>query len=251
MNKLDREFGSGFKVRQIDNYFRIGNKHVFLSCNKNTLHMLDMLKSHHDSKIHIFIGNDIDLCNTIYDVLSTFIMHSHSSIKLYIHFPYELKDLYMEFLKKCKLEPNKRLMILCERKFPTFKSFHELSIKYESNKIIAYINLFEIPCMEKNINSPIQDRVQLEDPESHKDEIIGRFKATTPLSILKSFKDENDIWDFIKVENEWAAPSKNNIHKKVDIITTEKDINKVKENVTEMIKQTVATIMEETNKEGE
>ena len=42
-------------------------------------------------------------------------------------------------------------------------------------------------------------------PELFKDQIIENFKKATPELILKSFKDDNDIWDYINKNGEWSV----------------------------------------------
>ena len=42
-------------------------------------------------------------------------------------------------------------------------------------------------------------------PELFKDEIIANFKATTPLGILKTFKSEEDIWNYIVAERNYRT----------------------------------------------
>jgi len=115
--------------------------------------------------------------------------------------------------------------------------------------------------------------------EMDKEEKIALFKAMTPLGILKSFRDEDEIWDFITTSNEWAPDpeivkkysgkiveeiekerSENNsepdedyldeefrdaIRKQVTIDTTEKDPEKLKEQIKDMVQKAADSIIKE------
>lgn len=48
---------------------------------------------------------------------------------------------------------------------------------------------------------PIRSMATRENPELFKDDIIRRFKDVTPDGILKTFKDDDDIWSFITEQN--------------------------------------------------
>ncbi len=41
-----------------------------------------------------------------------------------------------------------------------------------------------------------------------REEKIKEFKATTPAGILKQFKSDDDIWDYLNNQGEWEATAK-------------------------------------------
>lgn len=83
-------------------------------------------------------------------------------------------------------------------------SDHALDIYVE---VENYWSCGHVKCgyTSKNFNGcgAIVNRVQAAHPEMFKDRIISRFKDITPESILKNFKDDDDIWEYITNNDEW------------------------------------------------
>ena len=72
------------------------------------------------------------------------------------------------------------------------------------------INLVQIPIdkSEFNLEGVFSSKYRKADPELFKDLIIKDFKRNTPKGIINSFKNDDDIWDYIMEENEWERTVK-------------------------------------------
>ena len=63
---------------------------------------------------------------------------------------------------------------------------------------ISYYNpIINILNVDERDSLPFRSKCNMEYPELFKEEIIERFKNITPDGILKSFKDDEDIWEFV------------------------------------------------------
>ena len=84
-----------------------------------------------------------------------------------------------------------------------------------------------------------------------REEKIGIFKALTPLDILKTFKSEDEIWDYITQSGEWTPDpdivkkDSDPIRKQLTLEVEEKDPEKVKSQVQAMIKNAMDSLMKE------
>lgn len=174
-------------------------------------------------KIHFFIGTDSTLLRDEQFIsdLKWMVENLHPQAMILIHIPYRFKFLKEMFEEKFEFD-KKKVQVLPERIFPKFViSSHYsyvhstvLNIEYDRNlnciraRVEFPFDCGDIGCMYYDESAPVQNDLQMRNPEKYKDEIISRFKATTPLGILKSFKDEDAIWDFIMVKGEWEPQVK-------------------------------------------
>lgn len=245
--------GHSFYVRRWKNFIKVGNKNIFIGINNEDIDkILPGVVKTNNQKIHLFIGQKKEI-EVLIRALTIFNDNARSTTRLFIHIPYELKDLYTYTKKKCSSLLNDDAILLTERRFPVFKNTtgninaYELKVEYTGGEINASTNIASHECMINNNDSPIQNDIQLENVDENKDEIIGRFKATTPLSILKSFRDEDDIWDFIKLEKDWKPETKGEIKKNISILSTAKTAAEAKKEVEQFIQNSIDAIINESN----
>ena len=144
--------------------------------------------------------------------------------ELHIHVPKYAKDYIprvREWLTKCGVG---EIKIICEECGPVFamggKHDHRLAICYDASNrsIYARIDLGNSHDCITGLNDyqTKGQREQWSRPIT-KEGQIASFKATTPQAILNSFKDDEDIWNFLQDERQAAmTPKKHTITLKAD-----------------------------------
>lgn len=105
--------------------------------------------------------------------------------------------------RKCPVVEEKPFQILTERRGVSFgiSNTNTLDVRYLGKSIESAIVL-TTDTMNAAGKDPV-DETTGRAIDLFKDEIIARFKAVTPLGILKSFTNEEDIWDFVCLSGEW------------------------------------------------
>ena len=226
------------------NYIRIRNKHIFMKvCNwEETLFSQLNFKS--DMRIHLFVYNEDDMNECMLAMINHFKeVNEHPRSKFIIHIPKVHEDLVQVLIKKVPFITEKPFKIITEAADVIFyidANMNILRVRYFGREVEAVIKVGGGK-MDVDIKSPL-DGVNRRAIDEFKDEIIARFKATTPLGILKSFKDEQDIWEFVNVSGDWKVPEK--VNKKKDVIKAEdifgeEAINKMKEDVMKAVNNNV------------
>lgn len=244
--------GHSFHVKKTGNYIKIGNKHIFMGIECLWLEndapigpIIDRLVKTQGQKLHFIIGNENAIKRMgaiLLDLKGTKIA---PNVRIVVHVPHELSELKDEIEKISGDLDGKTMRFICERKMPEFHNEnYRLIIEYIRNSCMyAHIGcILHTNLMPVNDN-PIQNTIQRENLDKYKVDIIRRFKAKTPLGILKSFNNEEEIWDFIKMQNDWAVDEKNTVKKKVNITTDAKTPEEVKSYVEDLVKGAAADII--------
>lgn len=157
---------------------------------------------------HLFITDKDLITNDLRNLVSEISI----SRKVIVHIPKQIEDIKIlidEILDGLKC------LILVEKKNVVFsyydvnsKSKYDLIIKYEDYNIDVLFKFkdfkYENYFTHKNFRG-ITNNVMKERPKIFKDKIIENFKYVTPEEILKSFKDDEDIWDYIMNQGEWKV----------------------------------------------
>lgn len=217
-----------------ENYLRVKNNHIiinpdFSSINKLYLNLVILDNTIvENQRIHLFISKyskEINKC-IIY-----ILKHFAFSCKITIHIPKNVKDLKVvieECLKEFKTTHGIEYLnckVFIESKGPSFKIHNkfcgcfndglndEVDIIYGKKGIhinyslldAEYSNYFYKGIRGCNKPGAIRTKPQKEYPELFKDLIIKQFKESTPEGILKSFKSDDDIWDYILGNGEWKV----------------------------------------------
>lgn len=211
-------------IKQNDNFIRIGVHQIFIGYNTDKQWMGDdeiirRINTNIPARFHFFICSEYDMDDKFFKDLEYIVTYFNPAVKVRIHFPYEDKHLLEVFDARWN-NNDKRVQALAERKFPEFIPYggrkytsssndyivrSALRIVCDKDRIRAEYILYE-HSKSYRVGGAILNSAEREDPDKYKDDIIARFKAITPLGILKSFKDEDDIWDYIKTEGEWSIP---------------------------------------------
>jgi len=210
--------------------------------------IFDRIPVESNINVHIVMTGKECLVGDMLDVIEK-ILEDAKFTKITIHTPYELHDIWnflnnkneitlMRWtkligdknsgvrpeLKRISFEYNRGDLVFGTTKHPPKHKTHSLDLRkvnyklrvhYEGGKISCTTLLYEdktnIPTSSKGA---IQTRAQQIDPEAHKEEIIANFKSVTRLGILKTFRDENDIWNYIMKQGPWANKEKSDTEKK-------------------------------------
>jgi len=200
----------------LSKYFNTGDIHIifgepFGSGTNGYINYLDKLidyldgKSNH--KIHLFLVSPY----MINEKVNSLIRLCCPRNKLIIHIPAYVEDMYIVAKHYFKNVPYVRIFkekdgpkfLLKQLEYP--HGDYYLKIHYTNTGIYANVEMFETKYDSYfagyKQDGAITNSAQAEYPELFKERIIAGFKSSTPEGILKSFKDDEDIWSFIIEES--------------------------------------------------
>lgn len=208
MNKV--KFKNALLLPRNGNYFNFRDKHVIIGWrdyDEELLYSLLTVSGGTKSRIHIFISDISDIKDSLTRAIE-YIKYQSIWIRIIIHIPSRCKDLKKKVLDKLNMDSSidPRLQVIIDHKDSVQFRINEnerymLEVKYTDTRVICSVCVFWTDMM-KVTDSPIQNDIQAAHPEIYKEDIIARFKAKTPLGILKSFKNEEDLWRFIVNEQQ-------------------------------------------------
>lgn len=192
-----------------EHYVRIGNINILIQPNTDTLELLKTyLGDTGNQVIHIFELYPVSITN----LLSAICASVHQKTKIFIHIPHMLKD----FVRL--VEPNidtldRKVKFITERKEIVFKYYEYFYPKYFKISFGKdywnyYIHIHEevktygLSTSQYFISddNSIRTKPQRNYPELFKDDIIKNFRKSNPKGIVETFKDNEDIWNFL-IEN--------------------------------------------------
>lgn len=218
-----------------ENYLRIRNNHILINPDMNAV-FIKLYKNIiisdntilENQKIHLFICKyDSKVNESIIYILK----HFSAGCKIVIHIPKLTKDLKItlendieEFVRINKIE-YPVCKIITERSGPSFKvhgknwSFVNdsitdiVNIVYSNKGIHISYSIFDVKYSNYTYHElriskkpgAVRTKPQRDNPELFKDLIIKQFKEATPDGILKAFKNDNEIWDYILGNGEWKV----------------------------------------------
>lgn len=196
--------------------------------------ILSKLPERSKLNLHFIVTDARSIGGDMIDVIED-IVKNKKYIRIVIHTPYELRDLWnftktntknptlVKWIKLLKDKssrvtfennrhdlifgttnehiPSWRRKMAMEEQMPIphpEKVNYKLRIHYENGTITCSTLLYEDKTAKPmSTLGAIRTPAQRIDPYAHKDEIIANFKSVTPLGILKTFKNEEDLWRFI------------------------------------------------------
>jgi len=191
------------------NYVRSKNMLIMLNPTAEDIKdMEDVIKQNY--RVHIFITSPYiftEEFNAAFDNLTDW-------AKYYIHVPKVIKDL--KIIAEDAIRPlreHKEIKVILEKKGPLFATpcirggHFPIKVNYNDNAIEINLRLgvSSYGSYFLNNNGAIQTTPMAINPALFKDQIIENFKKATPELILKSFRDDNDIWDYINKNGEWSV----------------------------------------------
>lgn len=219
-----------------DKCFRVDNKMIVVNPNnKDAMTLIENMKPYY--KIHIVLTLwkrwDPDITYSMMLILDE---AKTKKAKVYIHIPKMCKDL-IKIIDQ-DLEDYDNYKIIIEGDSATniaihAESFCDIYVKeVQTLSIIIYehtvevllhlytnvagcegvwihtLNISSIPKNEYEHEGIFSSVYRKEYPELFKEEMIKDFKKVTPRALLKAFKDDEDIWDYIMTQNSWEASVK-------------------------------------------
>lgn len=218
MDKREARFINGLKFPRNGNYFNFRHEHIIIGWRDYDAELMKYLvpvSGGTKVRIHIFLGDISKNFQSMVDAVDNILLASYN-IRVMIHIPKTCKDIKDELLKVWP-DQNKRRIIMVDHKDTLAFRITEkregqgdytLLVKYEFRNIICSVVTYFGEMMKVSEDAPVQNEIQAANPDKYKKDIIARFKASTPLGILKSFKDENDIWKYINNDKDWNKQSK-------------------------------------------
>lgn len=203
------------------NYLRIANTHIFINFTKHNMDYLSMLRPGSIRKIHIFITNHASINETLRFLLK----RATSDQRILIHIPKSISELNA-FLHTFigEEEEGKYTSIIEKEPFIFGSELDDFKITIRFNKTELKVQLspfrtdpfkpsrygIEFPNYPYNGASEeeqgIFENVEMRiDPMKFKDQLITAFKKNCPEGILKSFKTDDEIMEYIMQQGEWAV----------------------------------------------
>lgn len=192
-----------------EHYVKIGNINILIQPNADTLELLkNYLGDTENQVIHIFELYPIAITNVLSDICTAV----HPRTKIFIHIPRMLKD-FVRLVESNINILNRRVRFITERKEIVFKYYEHFYPKYFKISFGKdywnyYIHIHEevktygLPASQYFISddNSIRTKPQRRYPELFKDDIIKNFRKSNPKGIVETFKNDNEIWDFL-IEN--------------------------------------------------
>ena len=205
-------------LTQYDNYIAIAQTHIFFNFNKRNLDYLLTLKPHAIKKIHIYISDHYSVNENLKNMIHILSTRENQKIKIIIHIYKMIKEI-KPFLVKY-LDGLKGYQVIIERRKLNYFVAHgssgsdHLCISFNdkaftvnistaqssSIKIIFPPYSFNDTDKDKGIFETLAERLN---PEQFKEKLIASFRKNCPEKILKSFKGDEDIWNYIMKQGEW------------------------------------------------
>jgi len=205
------------------NYINIHPIHIFFNFNKSNLDYLQKLHKDGIQKIHVFITTH----ESVNDNLRLLIDYFHQK-KIIIHVPRSLKDLHTlvtEYLShlsgkyRC-IRDRKTVTFQASYRYKCDRSRIRSSSGYvhiiQKNDVYGYrseiktnsygvaIQFPDYPYDGTDDNSGVFSSAEERlNPLQFREKLIAEFKKRCPSDILKGFKGDDDIFDYIMQEGEW------------------------------------------------
>ena len=182
------------------NYIKFRNIILFFNPTDDQFEVaMNIIKKGH--RIHIFITS----ADNAIKYLKDFIDCINKEAKVFIHIPKNVADIKVIVDDIIKDIPN--VKSLCEKVGPIFYMDDyslDLEIRYDKDTIVITVNIDRIVYDKYHYSEGAITTYPMKvKPDLFKDRIIKKFKRICPKGILSSFKDDEDIWNYIMQDEEW------------------------------------------------
>ena len=201
-----------------DNYFSIADTHVVLDFCKGNLVFINSLPRGAIRKIHVFITNHDSINHHLNELFHRYTDPKNqkpNKVKIIVHIP-EYADELVTLFKKFSKDYLNKIQLFIETKDVVFTDVKterfKVSIIYRPTFLRVKMRFAGLPHMSykwndfyyyhegsmTRENAGIFSNLKVRlNPEDFKDELIEAFKNQAPEGILKGFKSDEEIWDFI------------------------------------------------------
>lgn len=202
-------------------YIRTHNNHIFIQPSESNIDLISSIVQKDQQHIHVFELYP----ETIKNIITMMVDKLSTKSKLIIHIPHEFKD-YKRLIESWVGDNNKNWKVIPEGKeikfsFSRDKRLIKLTFSNQHGMMRLGVHLeilsFDLPenkyfdmVLGRKNEGAIRTIPQRNNPELYRDVIIKNFKRSTPDGILKTFNDDDDIWDYIKQTGEWAVDKVDN-----------------------------------------
>lgn len=255
------------RINRTGDVIRLNNNFIFLNVGPKEVRLFNSVSLKREVRVHVFVTSNDDIRSGNLDDLIMIFRdnNSHPRSKFVIHVPWDVRSIMPKLYKEHECTQTKPFKVVMERNGLFFRIPNTdciLKIDYVDNKIVTSIPIYDKEIIEKRDPHNVSEDIK-KHKEEYKEFYLEFFKATTPLGILKTFKDEDDIWDYIMMQNGWAPTKEemNNINnrkpidtpviKPVTITTMEKDPEKVKAMMEEIMRNAAEQLAKDINGESE
>jgi len=185
------------------NYINIFHTHIFINF---TSHNLDFLNEMHPGsirKIHVFITNHASINESLKFLADRYAM-------VIIHTPRHLpvlETLAYKFITSCN-------RVIYTNREVLFGSYGMLRIIYKkdyleivtpkSTAMVIKFPKYPYNLVDEDTDKGVFESAEMRlNPEMFKDKLISEFKRQVPSGILKAFKTDDDIFEYIMQQGEW------------------------------------------------
>lgn len=203
------------------NYVAVDGTHIFINFTRNNLNMLNEINPDTIDKVIIFITNHASINESVKILIERFGKKLLKQIQINLPQPVEsLKVLAEKFLG---VEDEVYSLQVVDEViyFPTeisgVMNDHLISFTPTVDRLIIKINEYNVMGVDLNFPQYPYNVVEEEqdgifetpemrlDPMQFKDILIAKFKEKAPEGILKSFKNDDEIMEYILQSGEWAV----------------------------------------------
>lgn len=211
------------KTENDERYYKIGNTHIFTQMGVEQFTIVkDEISKKRNQRIHIFELRP----TSVDDLLKGIVDLVQNDTKVIIHVSHHMisyKRLVESYFYNAKEKEGsriKKVYVIAERKPVKFSWIDRSDFSKVKRSIIfefandlgnyqlrTYRQDKEWTVLKNwyyHSNAAIRSKVELENMELFRDVIIKHFKRATPKGILGTFKSDDEIWDYITEQEEWA-----------------------------------------------
>ena len=205
-----------------ENYINIGNTHIFINWSVPNASHLDNLNPSSIHKVHVFLTDG----ESIVGGAANYLVQSQPQAKIIFHVPKQVKELKKLLAKyiegdnyRCIVESKPVIFsksVYARRLF--YRVWYRVSINYNEDHISIDIGKKIYP---KAINSPMiifpkfyygfnpvgifETQSQVDNPLDFSEDLVEAFKQQCPEGILSSFKNDEDILEYIIQQGKWEV----------------------------------------------
>lgn len=205
-------------------YIKIGNIHVLIGIDSKSIINIKAIEDVSNQNVHIFLTSPDDINDDFREIVKVVSMFMDDT-RLTVHIPRFIRDTkplidIKQFVTIDGRKVHPYCTLVCESKGPSFRipgTDKMLDITYTKKGVMAAVRVYDkqytgykVRGCDQNSKDPkargaVNSIPRMNNPEMFKNEIIKSFKESCPDGILSSFRNDDDIWEYIMGEGEWSV----------------------------------------------
>ncbi len=213
----------------VTNNIVLERNHIWINPTKDNIKDVAYSTGKAHWRVHVFITDGDVINDNLREFLCTFYYEGGGEPVVTIHVPKSMSDMKVvidhmmdkAFEEDSWFTRRPRFHVIAESRGAKFKIYEwsrrsgkevYLNFRFENDRLRTVIDMntymFDgYDCHFRKFGGEpgaVKNYMQCRFPELFKDKILASFKESCPEGILKSFKNDDDIWGFILQNGEWA-----------------------------------------------